>query len=267
MKTKHLVDVMTRFTFSKTLIVTMALFITNPSLGTAFSTSKLSSMLGHNKFSYKTFEKVNFAGQNNFDGKDDFLQIAENAIKTDQNGSFSVELFVKLERNETFHTDENGYTRFNSSGTIFSFLGNQIRLTHHPKVNALLAWHESMDSNGYDVKIANVMMDDLYDSYHHIVVVKDEKNNKLELYINGVLRNAVCTHKPLTQRGKSFIGKKNLNDTYNFPMETDNAANFFKGEIVSFSIYHRALTRRSITSFYHRNKRRFDEYNKKLIEK
>jgi len=99
-------------------------------------------------------------------------------------------------------------------------------------------------------------MNNLYNSYHHIVIVRDVKQQKLLLYIGGNL----SVEKDINPVGNiekhpTFIGKHNIGIDDSLGRRTMYGAHFLKGKIDYLRIYNLAISPKRINKMYRKESR------------
>jgi hypothetical protein len=184
-----------------------------------------------------------------FDGIDDYIELSKGLLNF--NNSFSIETYLYSEEPVGSYTDMENRVRPDIGGTILSidgFMDNStdfLLLSHSG--DSLSSWYNNNLISTWNITKASVHSETIYQKYRHLVLVKDEKKNKIKLYIDGELRaERSIAQKKSSAKHTPIIGMHRW-------IATDGLIYnnfFFKGKMDYFRIYYRALSRKKVAKMY-----------------
>ncbi len=143
-------------------------------------------------------------------------------------------------------------------GTLFSVYGGpqgskDLLLINYDNSNQLTASHRTDELSNWAQQKVVFNTTNLYNKYHHIVMVRDGKKQIISLYIDGKLVSEKSVA-PAASIGNypAFIGKHNSIDPNPGSPNRVGYSNFFKGKMDYLRIHKRALSAKRIHRIYKR---------------
>ncbi|MFT6715843.1 MAG: hypothetical protein ACJA0Q_000472 [Saprospiraceae bacterium] len=195
-----------------------------------------------------------------FDGINDFIEIPKGLLNIKDGHSFSVEMYVLMEKNSGTWTDDENQTHAYLGGYLFSLYGapsgsKELLLMWHNN-NTFSTSHRTEYIDYTHFQKVSTPSDNLYGSYHHIVLVRNGKKQKMSLFVDGELVSSVKVDPAKKiEDYPAFIGSHNLLFTNSQGKKSVYNSLFFKGKMDYFRIHNRALSERRIKKMYRRETR------------
>lgn len=212
-----------------------------------------------------------------FDGVDDFLEITNGLLNVKNNESFTMETYVYMESTQGYWGKNNEREYF--GGALFSLYGapnksNDLFLLWYNNVD-LIASHRTERSSGGLQQTVKTNATSLFNSYHHIIIVRDGSKQELSLFIDGkLIKTSSIQPAAKISEYPSFVGKHNtIIDGENGKAEV-YGTHFFKGKMDYLRFYKRALSPKKVKKrylkasqapykcdYYVKNNKRNNEFN------